>query len=42
MQGPATKTHLHQCQDQWTKTTGWEDYNKCSQIPHKPGNQIFV
>ena len=39
MQGSATKTQLHQCQDQRTETTGQENNNEHSQILHKPGNQ---
>jgi hypothetical protein len=40
MQGQATKTQLHQHQDQWTKTTGQENNSQRSQIPNKPRNQV--
>jgi hypothetical protein len=42
MQGQATKTQLHQYQDQRTKTTGQENYSQRSQIPKKPRNQVLV
>jgi hypothetical protein len=42
MRGRATKTQLHQYQDQWTKTTGQENHSQRSQIPNKPRNQVLV
>jgi hypothetical protein len=42
MQGQATKTQLHQYQDQRAKKTGQGNCSQRSQIPNKPRNQVLA